>query len=154
LDEPEKSLDVWLQLLELEPDNARARDAVRKAYVELERFDELEEFYAQADAWAEYVRQMESLAGTVDDPNTQVDLLFRASRTYIDKLDTPERATRSLERILGVEPDNAEAARLLVPIYEARNDVRKLPQVLDIVLENTSEPEERYALFVRLAELQ
>lgn len=154
LDEPEKSLDVWLQLLELEPDNARARDAVRKAYVELERFDELEAFYGQTDAWAEYVRQMESLAGAVDDPNTQVDLLFRASRTYIEKLDTPERATRSLERILAVEPDNAEAATLLAPIYEARNDVRKLPQVLEIVLENTSEPAARYDLFVRLAELQ
>lgn len=154
LDEPEKSLDVWLELLELEPENARARDAVRKAYVELERFDDLEAFYAQNDAWAEYVRQMESLAGTVDDPTTQVDLLFRAANTYIDKLDTPERATRSLERILSAEPDNAEAARLLVPIYEARNDVRKLPQVLEIVLDNTDEPDARYDLFVRLAELQ
>src|SRR5699024_12392628 len=84
LDEPEKSLNVWLELLELEPENARARDAVRKAYVELERFDDLESFYAQNDAWAEYVRQMESLAGTVDDPTTQVDLLFRAASTYID----------------------------------------------------------------------
>lgn len=154
IDEPEKSLDVWLELLELDPENARARDSVRKAYVELERFDELEEFYAQTDAWAEYVRQMESLAGTVKDPATQVDLLFRASRTYINELDTPERATRSLERILGVEPDNAEAAELLVPIYQARNDVRKLPDVLNIVLENTSDPDARYTLFVQLAELQ
>lgn len=152
--EPEKALDVWVELLEVEPDNARARDSIRKAYVELERFDELEAFYAKDEAWADYVRQVESLAGSVSDETTQIDLLFRAARTYIDKLDTPDRATRSLERILAIEEENAEAAALLAPIYEERNDVRKLPGVLEIVLQNTHEDEARYELFVRLAELE
>lgn len=152
--EPEKALDTWIRLHELEPENARARDSVRKSYVELERFDDLEAFYARDEAWADYVRQVESLAGSASDEQTQVDLLFRAARTYIEKLDTPERATRSLERVLAIEEDNAEAAALLAPIYEERNDVRKLPQVLEIVLANTQDEAERFELFVRLAELE
>lgn len=154
LDEPEKALNTWVQLLELEPDNARARDSVRKAYVELGRYDDLRDFYASSDGWAEYVRQMESLAGSEEDPDKQIDLLFRASRAYIEQLDTPSRATRSLEKILKLDEGNAQAAKLLVPIYEERNDIRKLPEVLNIVLENTHDEEERYDMYVRLAELQ
>lgn len=154
LQEPEKALAVWEELLQLEPDNARARDSVRKAYIELERWDDLESFYAKDNAWADYVRQVESAAGSISDESQQVDLLFRAARGYIDRLGTPDRAVRALERILQIEPDNAEAATLLAPIYEDRNDVRKLPPVLAVILDNTHDESVRYDLYVKLAELQ
>lgn len=152
--EPEKALGVWESLLALEPENARARDSVRKAYVELERWDDLEAFYARDGSWSDYVRQVETLGGSVSDEATQVDLLFRAARTYIEKLNTSDRAIRPLERILAIEPENADAARLLAPVYEERNDVRKLPSVLEIVLQHTHDDDERFALLVRMAELQ
>lgn len=153
LSEPEAALHAWEALLELEPENFRAKDAVKKAYIELERWDDLEAFFARDDSWADYVRLIEAQAGNVSDPDEQVDLLFRAARTYIDRLDTPERATRALERVLQTDPDNAEAARLLVPIYEERNDIRKLPDVLRTVLDHTTDDEERFTLLGRLAEL-
>ena len=46
----------------------------------------------------------------------RVRLLGRIAEIYIEKLGRPERAVKSYERILALEPGNLDAARALVPL--------------------------------------
>jgi tetratricopeptide (TPR) repeat protein len=149
----EQALEAWEQLLGLEPDNFRARDAVRKGYVDLGRWDALETFYARDGQWAEYVRQLESLAGTVEGDGLRIELLERAARVWDDQLGDESRAVKNLERILSLQPDHATAAARLAPVYRERGDHKRLQPVLEILLAHESAPEARSALMVELGRL-
>jgi len=153
LDELDGAVDAWEQLVIIEPENFRAREALKKAYITLERWDDLEAFFAQDEAWADYVRQIEALAGSQDDEATQLDLLFRAANVWVDRLDDVNRATKSLEKILSIDESNAEAASRLAPVYEDRGDYRRMPPVLEVILENELESEGRFELQARLARI-
>ena len=147
------SVATWEQLLELEPENARAKDALRKAYTELEQWDALEAFYERDGAWAEYVRQIESIAGSHDDAGTAVSLLFRAATIWGERLDEPLRATKALERVLSIDDRNEAAARALVPVYEERGDAKRLAEVLEIRLAHDTDAAVRHEAMVQLARL-
>jgi tetratricopeptide (TPR) repeat protein len=151
LEQVERSLDAWSSLLALEPDNFRARDAVRKALVELERWDELEEFYGSDGSWAEYVRQIESLAGSVDGDELRIDLLRRAARVWSDELEDEGRAVKNLEKILSIDADDAPAATKLAPHYRERGDFKRLAPVLEVLLGHAETNGDRYAIRVELA---
>lgn len=154
LKDSERALPAWQNLLALQPDNFRARESVKKSYIELEDWDSLEAFFAQDGSWADYVRQIESLAGQTSDRDAEVELLHRAVRVWTEELETPERATRDLEKILEIEPGNGRAAMQLIPLYETRNDYRKLPDVLQIALAQTEAPEDRFELLRKLASIE
>jgi len=153
LSDQEAALEAFEQLLEIEPDNFRAKDAVKKSYIELERWDSLEAFFARDEAWAEYVRQLESLAGSVDDDEKRIDLLFRAADVWVERLDELPRATKNLERVLQADPQNRAAAERLAPTYEERGDFRRLPGTLEIVLAHEEDPARRFDLQLKLARI-
>ncbi|MEZ4433356.1 MAG: tetratricopeptide repeat protein [bacterium] len=153
LDQKERAVPIWQRLLEIEPDNRRAGDYLKKALIELGDWDALEGYYATRDGWAELVRMLEGQVGVQKDDETRIDLLFRAARIYEAHLDQQDRAVRALERILQTEPGNVEAARRLEPIYTANNDHRKLVGVLEVLLANETAPEERRVLMLRSAAL-
>ncbi|TVR02209.1 MAG: hypothetical protein EA398_08275 [Deltaproteobacteria bacterium] len=153
LDRTEEAMETWERLLDLEPENMRARESLKKSYLDLEMWDRLEGFYERLDQWAEYVRQIETVANRHEDDATRLDLLFRAADTWIERLEKPERATKSLETILGMDPSNRRAASLLAPFYEERRDFRKLPEILEVILDGAEESAERFSLQRQLAEI-
>jgi tetratricopeptide (TPR) repeat protein len=147
------ALTAFESLLEIEPSHARARDAVRKAATELRRWDALERTYARDGAWAELVRQLEALVGSAKDEATRVDLLFRIARISGEQLDAPERAAKAWEKILSIEPDNADAARALVAVYETRGDFAALSRVTEVLLGHATDDADRFDLTVKLASI-
>ena len=147
------AVEAYEALLEIEPDDVRAKDAVRKAYVQLEDWDRLEAFYRRDGAWAEYVRQIESVAGNHDDTSVRVQLLFRSATTWREELGDEGRATKALEKVLALDEGNTEAAKALVPVYEARGDAKRLPSVLEIVLSTEDDASARFELQAKLARL-
>ncbi len=127
LDDPAKAADTWKRILEVDPKNGRALRTLREAFLKGQDWDGLEALYAEAEDWEGLVDVLGSAAERTDDPQVTVTLSFRAAAVYEEKIGKPERAFRSYERVLKVEPNNLEAARALVPIYEAQE---KWPQIV------------------------
>lgn len=154
MDDKARAVPIWQRLLELDPNNRRAADSLKKALIELGDWDALQTFYAdQRNGWAELVRLLEGQVGVQKEDAVKIDLLFRAARIYEEHTDQQDRAVRALERVLQTEPGNVEAARRLEPIYTETEDHRKLVGVLEVLLNFEEEPEQRRVLMLRSAEL-
>ncbi|MBW2190179.1 MAG: tetratricopeptide repeat protein, partial [Deltaproteobacteria bacterium] len=129
----EGAIGAFKQLLELDPSDRRAQEQLKRRYVSLGAWDELETFYAANEKWDELIRIVERQAEAQDTgPEDRISLLFRAARLWEDKKGKPDRAARVYEKILGADPDNVQAAEALTPIYEEAHDARKLVSVLEV----------------------
>ena len=54
-----KAIDAWQRLLEIDENNRRAQDALKKLYVTEGRWEDLEEFYTSRGKVDEYIRVLE-----------------------------------------------------------------------------------------------
>ncbi len=129
----EGAIGAFKKLLDLDPSDRRAQEQLKRRYVSLGAWDELEAFYAANEKWDELIRIVERQAEAQEtDPKERVALLFRAARLWEDKKGKADRAARVYEKILGADPDNVQAAEALTPIYEEAHDARKLVSVLEV----------------------
>ena len=69
---------------------------------------------------------------------------------YVDRLNAPERAFRSYERILSVRADDARAAAALAPLYERDEKWVRLPALYEILLGHAPEADDKLALLDKL----
>jgi tetratricopeptide (TPR) repeat protein len=129
----EGAIGAFRKLLELDPSDRRAQEQLKRRYVSLGAWDELETFYAANEKWDELIRIVERQAEAQETgPEERIPLLFRAARLWEDKKGKADRAARVYEKILGTDPDNVQAAEALTPIYEEAHDARKLVSVLEV----------------------
>ena len=61
------AIAAWKALLDIEPDNRRAQDALRKLYLQSKDWDALEGFYSAQGKWDEFVRVLERQTESEDD---------------------------------------------------------------------------------------
>ncbi len=154
LQDREHAIAAWRKLLELQPTNRRAQDAIKKLYLAAKDWAALEEFYASLGNWEEFIRLLERQVSQ-EEPETQVALYFKIASLWLEKLGRPERAVGAYEKILAIQPENLEAAEALIPIFAEANNYKKLVKVLAIQARQTEEPEvklERYRELARLYE--
>ncbi|MBM4373516.1 MAG: tetratricopeptide repeat protein [Deltaproteobacteria bacterium] len=147
------SLRTWRRVLDLSPGHTRALRVLRQALVEARDWDGLEELYGSQD---DYEGLADFLSTTADRTEAQPDkvaLSFRAARIYESQLSAPERAARSFERVLAAQPKNIDAARALLPIYEADSKWSRLPGLHGILLEATSDVDEKIAILEKMASI-
>ncbi|NUP12755.1 MAG: hypothetical protein HOW73_42485 [Polyangiaceae bacterium] len=142
---------TWRRVLELSPGQAKALRVLRESYVATGDFDSLEELYAAQNDWDSLADFLSSSADRATDPEHKIELSFRAAAVYETKLNTPERSTRSYERVLAADAGNARAARALVPIYEKDERWARLPALYEILLGVAEEKDERVAMLRKLA---
>ncbi len=143
----EGAVSAFRRLLMLDPDDRRAQEQLKRRYVALRAWDDLEDFYAATEKWDELIRTFEREAegkDTTDEERAQ--LLFRAARLWLEKNDKPDRAARAYEKVLSKDENNLEAALALSPIYEEAGDAKKLVRVYEIRLHHAEEPAERVHL--------
>ncbi len=152
MNEPTRATAAWRALLDVEPDNKRGQDALKKLYLQQKNFDELEKFYATQNKYDEYIRVLERQAETEDDA-TKIVLNVKIAELYRDRLAKPDRAMRAYEKVLSLDAQNLKAAEALIPLYEGAKDPRKLVSVLEIQLGHTTELQDRVERMRRLAEL-
>src|SRR5262249_12024802 len=136
VNEPERATAAWRQLLDLEPENKRAQDALKKLYLAQKNYDELEKFYASQNKYDEYIRVLERQTETEDDAS-KVALNIKIAELYRDRMQKADRAMRAYEKVLTLDAENLAAAEALIPLYEAAKDPRKLVGVLEIQLKHT-----------------
>ncbi|MDY0058373.1 MAG: hypothetical protein RBU45_01055 [Myxococcota bacterium] len=143
----------WQRVLSLQPDHARAREALKRAYIEANDWDSLTAHYAERDDWKELVRILESQVGVLQDDALKVDLLFRAAAVYEEKLEQPDRAVRALERVLSIDERNLKASVRLIPVYEEKKDYKRLIRCHEVRLAYTEEIPARREILTTLAGL-
>jgi tetratricopeptide (TPR) repeat protein len=150
--QPQKAMSAWQRLLEAEPENRRAQDALKKLYLEQKAWDELEQFYAAQQKWDEFIRVIERQVDS-EDASSRLALHMKIANMYRDRLGKPDRAMRAYERVLSLEANHVGAAEALIPLYEQAGDAKKLGSVLSIQLGHTTDPTARQERLQRLATL-
>ena len=149
---PDRAVAAWQALLQTEPDNRRAQDALKKLYLQQRDWNALEQFYAAQNKWDELVRVLERQTETEDD-SARLGLWNKIGEIYRDRLSKADRAQKAFEKALSIDAKNAIAAEALIPIYEKANAVGPLVQALTVQLDHTTEFAERQARMRRLATL-
>ncbi|MEY4580950.1 MAG: hypothetical protein RL701_5653 [Pseudomonadota bacterium] len=141
------SLYAYKRLLELDPNDRRAQEQLKKRWVATGAWDELEAFYGTGDKVDELIRTLERAAdNTAAETSERVALQFRIARLWQEKKSAPDRAARAYEKALALDSSNLEAAEALTPIYEQANDAKKLVAMYEVRLKHSQEPDQRTAL--------
>ncbi|HEX5661769.1 MAG TPA: hypothetical protein VFX59_31475, partial [Polyangiales bacterium] len=147
LNDDRGAVRAFQRLLELRPDERRAQEQLKKRYATLRDWDALEAFYATTDKWDELIRVFEREGDDANVPVAErIDLLSRVARLWAEKKDKPDRAAKSYEKVLELDPENLAAAEALTPIYEQGKDAKRLALVYEVRLKHIEDLEERLVL--------
>ncbi|MDD9967291.1 MAG: tetratricopeptide repeat protein [Myxococcales bacterium] len=146
---------AWQRILEIDPKHGRALRNLRDALLDAGDWDSLEAQYAALGDWDALVDVLGSEADKAQDAATKVTLSLRAARVYEEEIGEPQRALRSYERVLSVEPDNERAARALLPLYEREEKWSRMAGVTERLIEHlpAEASEERLALLSQLVRI-
>ena len=104
---------AWQALLQQEPDNRRAQDALKKLYLQQKDWNALEGFYAAQGKWDELVRVLERQAESEDGAG-RVGLWNKIGDLYRDRLQKADRAQKAYEKALSYDGKNLQAAEALI----------------------------------------
>lgn len=153
LNDPRRAAGAWRRVLEIRPGQSRALRVLRDAYLAAEDYAAITDLYAQTQDWEGLAEVLSGAADRVTDSNTKVELSFRVADVYEQRLNAPERAFRSYERVLSVRPDDTRAAGALVPIYEKDERWGRLPALYEILLSQAESLDDKLALLRKLADV-
>jgi tetratricopeptide (TPR) repeat protein len=144
------SMRAWHRVLDLSPANAKALRVLRESYLAIGDFDGLTALYATTGDWEGLVEVISAAADKATDAAVKVDLSFRATDIYTDKLHAPDRAFRAYERVLHVRPNDLRAARALVPLYERDGKWQRLPALYETLYAQAEDDVARLELLKKL----
>jgi len=153
LNNDEGAVNAWRALLTLDPNDRRAQDALKKKYLALGRWDDLEVFYAESGKWDEFIRVLEQQEAKETETQAKISLLFKIAQLWADKKQKLERAAKAYEKVLELQPDNLQAAEALVPIYSAANNSKALANAIEVKLSHESDPAAKLELYRDVAAL-
>ncbi len=144
---------TWRRVLELAPGHNRALRVLRETYLNNADYDGLEQLYGSQNDWEGLAEVLSNAADRAKEGSARVELSYRTARVLEERLEQPERAFRSYERVLSVDPTDTRAARALVPIYEKEEKWSRLPALYELLLERSEDVEEKLALYAKLVEI-
>jgi len=144
---------TWRRVLELSPGHHRALRVLRESYLEGGDYDGLEELYGSQNDWEGLAEVLSNAADRAREAEAKVELSYRAAAVYENQLQQPDRAFRSYERVLSTHPDDARAARALVPLYEEDEKWARLPALYEVLLQHAEDDGEKIELLGKLVEV-
>ncbi len=147
------STRAWRRVLELSPGHARALRVLRDAYLASADIDGLVELYATQNDWDGLVEVLSNAADKASEASVKIELSYRAAQVLTERLNQPERAFRSYERILATDPSDGRAATALIPLYERDEKWARLPALYELLLSQADSDGERRRLLVTLCEV-
>ncbi len=153
LKDEERAAEAYRLLLTLNPDDRRAQEQLKKRYVALGRWDDLEEFYADSGKWDEFIRVLESNESRAASDEQRISMLMKVAELWVTQKGKPDRAARALEKVLNVDATNLEAAERLIPIYEQANNPKGLVKAIEVKLDHLEDADERLELLRQAASL-
>src|SRR6185503_14900938 len=111
-----------------------------KKYLALQRWDDLESFYAESGKWDEFIRVLEQQEAKESDNAAKAGLLFKIAQLWNDRKQKTDRAAKAYERILELDPSNLRAAEALVPIYQQVGNAPALARAFEVRLQHVEDP--------------
>lgn len=162
LGSPAAAAKAWQEVLDLEPNHAKALRTLRELYATAGDFAGLEKLYARLGQESELVEALLGIADRLDDRARRLPLIERAAQlaqahadavTEEDGGRALERARQVWERVLAVEPTHVGAAAALAPIYTKQEKWARLITVLEIELGAAVEPSARLAKIAQIREI-
>src|SRR6188768_199509 len=153
LKDEERAVDAYRALLTLQPDDRRAPEQLKKRYVTLGRWDDLEVFYADTGKWDEFIRVLESNEARATDTEQRIGMLMKIAELWMTQKGKPDRAARAYEKVLSFDENNLPAAERLIPIYTTANNPKGLATAIEVKLGHVQDPEENLLLLREVAGL-
>ena len=134
-----KVLATYQQILEVDPANLEAIDAL------LER-------YEAAGRWPDYVKVLARKVDAVEDPDEQIRLMEIQANLMETRFANVLEALKAYERILELAPGRRDIVDKLKDLYEKRRDYESLIRLRRTEAEQMADPEARVRVFAELAE--
>ncbi len=153
LNNDEGAVSAWRSLLALDPNDRKAQEALKKKYLALGMWDDLELFYAESAKWDELIRVLEQQETKETKPEAKISLLFKIAQLWADKKQKSDRAAKAYEKVLELDPVSLRAAEALIPIYAAANNARALASAIEVKLGHETDPDVKLALYREVAAL-
>ncbi|HEY5958915.1 MAG TPA: tetratricopeptide repeat protein, partial [Polyangiaceae bacterium] len=153
LNDDVRAVDAYRALLELVPDDRRAQEQLKKRYVALGRWDDLEFFYAESGKWDEFIRILETNEAKTQDVGQRVSMLMKIAELWMTQKGKADRAARSYEKILQLDPTSLAAAERLIPLYSDANNFKGLAGVIEVKLEHVADAFDRKELLREVGRL-
>ncbi|MBK6694169.1 MAG: tetratricopeptide repeat protein [Myxococcales bacterium] len=153
LNNDEGAVNAWRALLALDPNERKAQEALKKKYLALGRWDDLEVFYAESGKWDEFIRVLEQQEAKETDAQAKIGLLFKIAELWADKKQKNDRAAKAYEKVLELEATNLRAAEALIPIYTTASNAKALASVLEVKLGHEEDESAKIALLREVAAL-
>ncbi len=153
LKDDSRAAEAYRLLLELEPEDRRYQEQLKKRYLALGRWDDLEMFYAQTERWDEFIRVLESNESRAEDEAQRIAMLMKVAELWMTQKGKPDRAARAYEKILTLDPENVAAADRLVPLYTTSGNAKGLVTALEIKLQYVDDVQEQVETLRQVAEL-
>jgi tetratricopeptide (TPR) repeat protein len=146
LKDDEKATEAYRMLLVLDPQDRRAQEQLKKRYLTLGRWDDLEIFYAESGKWDEFIRVLETSEPKAETQEQRVKMLMKIAELWMTQKGKPDRAARAYEKVLSIEPANLTAAERLVPLYTDTNNSRGLVGALEVTLGHADDVQDKLRL--------
>jgi tetratricopeptide (TPR) repeat protein len=153
LKDEERAVDAYRMLLTLQPDDRRAQEQLKKRYVTLGRWDDLEVFYAESGKWDEFIRVLETNETKAETDAQRIGMLLKIAELWMTQKGKPDRAARAYEKILSFDANHLDAAERLSPIYASMNNPKGLASTIEVKLNHVADPDDRLALLREVAAL-
>ncbi|MFO0675675.1 MAG: tetratricopeptide repeat protein [Polyangiaceae bacterium] len=134
LNNDEGAVAAWRALLQLDPNDRKAQEALKKKYLALGMWDDLEVFYAESGKWDEFIRVLEQQEAKEAGTDAKIGLLFKIAELWADKKQKLDRAAKAYEKVLDLDGESLRAAEALIPIYRQANNAKSLGNVLEVKL--------------------
>lgn len=119
----------------------------------IEVIDTLAAQYESMKRWPDLVATLKRKAEHLEDPAKVVALHLQIANLYIDKFSNQAEAIRAFEKVLELNPDNAEATEHLLAVYEKRRDWEKLIRLRERDIAATEDPLEKADKVYEVAKL-
>jgi len=149
----QKAALAWQRVLELSPGHSRALRVLRETYLQSADYDGLERLYASQNDWDGLAEVLSTAADRAKDNAQRIELSYRAAAVYEQKLNQPERAFRSYDRILTADPTDTRAAGSLIPLYEQDEKWVRLPALYELLLERAESEADKLVLLGKLVDV-
>ncbi|NJM90742.1 MAG: tetratricopeptide repeat protein [Myxococcales bacterium] len=157
LGDTDKAIETYQGILDIDPDQDDAIQALAR-------------LYAQAERWYDLLGNLDRQVEMAGSPGETVGLKYRIGQLWQLRLSDVARAIESYSEALALDPNHLEtvealdqlvhgkveavlAAQVLEPIYDSSGDHHKLAFVLEVMVAHAEDPVARVDLLHRIAML-
>ncbi len=117
LTEPDKSIDLWRQVLDLRGEDPESLNA-------------LGNIYATQSNWADLVDVLEREVSVAESDELRMAIYADLARIWYEKLEREGNALQNWERVLDIDPANLDALFQIAEIYRASSQWHELADTL------------------------